>query len=1118
MALLKKKRPYIWEGENCVDLIEAYAPWAADACIGHCQVQGVCCAVVTSPDGRTHLQAISDEFPLNLCRHYVAAVAAPMPLDAAAWKDTLTCQAFYQSRGIALLGSVVDGDCGIDVMNMMLDKPQSMDARTELRIELSDYLMDRVGERWMQDLMVTCEELDANLVKLSRSGCAPDVVDLSAVADALPSEVQAVVDAADAPIVAHERMPTDEEMEALRWACNLRDDGIIRNLARELPTHVVEEQVAKYKIASAESNASERARKMIRVPPHPTCSVRAQVAAALQSHCKANGIVDPMRMPIKVVHAWVVANLDWHLRSSARLVSQTVKRWYAQWVRNTADSSAVAELEEQVRAPQSRKQSPNAWNGVAPWKRQRVVGAGRRRQATIIGHELYEWWVGLRYAINWDVLAAHNRSRGKRCLARFPRSAIKTQVLTLLQDHAYASLVNGKDVKAFQPTTRWLRQWEHDYGLSMRKANRKYEVPRHVLKERLHIGWGNIFRIRKLILDTFGYEPTILNWDQSPYHNNETGSQDKPVLNVKGAKAPVVEGKDDVRMRWTANLTTISCSRGILEGQMPPVECLFKGESEGKLKEKLTAHIRSRGFPNWFSVACSPRGSYREDDIIEFLNKHLEPWKPGRDWRIILADDFAPHKSANVRRACWNNGYVLLVHGGGATPVVQTVDTDLNEHVRRAYAAIETRLLVDKMRSGVAVPKASQVECLEIMREVLSDPAIHVAAVAGYKKTGITVDLHGKEDCLIVREAAQFWSERTSDGFANMREKLNYELSAVADEYKSGSLTWSKQSVERLIVPFPKNKEADAILERIGDHAGVDDLHGAICDEAINAALDGADSSDSDAEIEPGGEDKHTTSTLESGAPMADVSSAVADEVAIEEYAPILSVAQAEVADSCMAVIAGLQDAHDACLRVGAISSAHSLEAEIAKLKRRQRALIAEDDAVADAFLRRRQADAKEAERKRRLADELNHTVLVAQKAKEEQRAAVAALKKTKEELKRCEAVLETQHAMKTFTLEMLGKGDAKGGGAAARKLRFEVMDRMARIGAGLSPAQRNDFAAFKHAWDAAMLEKHRGDWAMKFLSWMQAMLDNKDSNAFSQFVWRESCTLFHGTVALHVP
>ena len=236
-------------------------------------------------------------------------------------------------------------------------------------------------------------------------------------------------------------------------------------------------------------------------------------------------------------------------------------------------------------------------------------------------------------------------------------------------------------------------------------------------------------------MDAFGYEPTIPNWDQSPYHNNETGSQDKPVLSVKGSKVPIVEGKDDVRSRWTANLTTISHSRGILHGEMPPVECLFKAEAHGILKARLTEHLRSRGFPAWFSVACSPRGSYREDDIVNFLSIHLEKWKPGRDWRIILADDFSPHKSANVRRLCWNRGYVLLVHGGGATPVVQTVDTYLNEHVRRAYARIETQLLVEKMRNGVVVPKASHTECLEIMWDVLSDLAVHNSAVTGFKKT-----------------------------------------------------------------------------------------------------------------------------------------------------------------------------------------------------------------------------------------------------------------------------------------------------------------------------------------------------------------------------------------------
>jgi len=83
-----------------------------------------------------------------------------------------------------------------------------------------------------------------------------------------------------------------------------------------------------------------------------------------------------------------------------------------------------------------------------------------------------------------------------------------------------------------------------------------------------------------------------------------------------------------------------------------------------------------------------PRGSYREADILDWLRKHLEPMYDGREWRIYLCDDFAAHKTDAVFNLCWSRGYVRIVHGGGTTPVAQTPDTDLNEHVRRLYSAL----------------------------------------------------------------------------------------------------------------------------------------------------------------------------------------------------------------------------------------------------------------------------------------------------------------------------------------------------------------------------------------------------------------------------------------------
>ena len=69
--------------------------------------------------------------------------------------------------------------------------------------------------------------------------------------------------------------------------------------------------------------------------------------------------------------------------------------------------------------------------------------------------------------------------------------------------------------------------------------------------------------------------------------------------------------------------------------------------------------------------------------------------------------------------------------------------------------------------------------------------------------------------------------------------------------------------------------------------------------------------------------------------------------------------------------------------------------------------------------------------------------------------------------------MLETKHAIKQFSPEDVGKGRGRGGGAAAKMRRWGVLDRLARLGQGLSPGQRKDVNWFKDAREARMLEKH---------------------------------------------
>ena len=157
-----------------------------------------------------------------------------------------------------------------------------------------------------------------------------------------------------------------------------------------------------------------------------------------------------------------------------------------------------------------------------------------------------------------------------------------------------------------------------------------------------------------------------------------------------------------------------------------------------------------------------------------------------------------------------------MIHGGGTTPISQTPDTDLNEHVRRECGELEAGVLINKMRDGEIVPKLRNEECMELMLQILTSKTLHKKAAEGFKKVGQNVDLHGKEDSLICREAVTIWNVPTTDGYINMRARIDVELAAVAEEIDDGGLTWSLRSVKRLIVPYPARSGKDRILANPG--------------------------------------------------------------------------------------------------------------------------------------------------------------------------------------------------------------------------------------------------------------------------------------------------------------
>ena len=423
------------------------------------------------------------------------------------------------------------------------------------------------------------------------------------------------------------------------------------------------------------------------------------------------------------------------------------------------------------------------------------------------------------------------------------------------------------------------------------------------------------------------------------------------------------------------------------------------------------------------------------------------------------------------------------------TPVGQTPDTDLNEHVRREYGKKETHLLLEKMRSGQVVPKLTHEECMLLMLEVLSDPALHKRASEGYKKVGQSIDLYGKEDELVCREAGVFWREETTDGYASMRPKIDDELAAVADEFASGGITWCERGVKRLITPYPCHRKVDRVLENLGEDFYHDDIH----------CLTAGDNGTADAE----GDQEATDS-------------AVAGESAEPDL--LISAETADAVHNVKATMATLEATLEGLRAIGSLKGVQSIETELGKQRRNARRLIQEKPAVADAFLRLRRAEDQERLMKMRIADQHRERKREAAKALADRDAAVAELRNTRRKIQEMESICESRHAIKSFTLEALGEGNGNAGGAKARKNRFEVLDRLARIRAGLSAGQKNDWSWFKEAWDKEMVKEHGANWASLFAKWMQNVLDDESSNAFSKFVYNETCRVFHGTAALQVP
>ena len=111
MGVLKKCQPCVWEGGFFLDLLDVFAPWAKENCTAPLPVTAVSCALMAQAGGCVELVPISADYPLSKTTHFVAGMRVPECLVVG---SSCSFETLYASLGVAVVPTVLDGDCALD--------------------------------------------------------------------------------------------------------------------------------------------------------------------------------------------------------------------------------------------------------------------------------------------------------------------------------------------------------------------------------------------------------------------------------------------------------------------------------------------------------------------------------------------------------------------------------------------------------------------------------------------------------------------------------------------------------------------------------------------------------------------------------------------------------------------------------------------------------------------------------------------------------------------------------------------------------------------------------------------------------------------------------------------
>ena len=158
---------------------------------------------------------------------------------------------------------------------------------------------------------------------------------------------------------------------------------------------------------------------------------------------------------------------------------------------------------------------------TCPPKRKRASGGGRKAKAGEVRLELFAWFVDVRQCLK----------------GRLPKKLFRLKAKQLYENWLEQNPTPVSERLKFG--NQWINMWEKEFGISLRKPNKRYSVKYEDRVERIQDYLKNIWYVRRFSLETYKVDPPIINGDQMPFHRNE--SLQEKTLNFKSHDAFVKE-------------------------------------------------------------------------------------------------------------------------------------------------------------------------------------------------------------------------------------------------------------------------------------------------------------------------------------------------------------------------------------------------------------------------------------------------------------------------------------------------------------------------------------------------------------------------------------------------